>query len=71
MKERSARKARKAGLSLKIPGRLETVVTTPSPSSYCMDPFPLILHREEAGVSLDADFEASFALFEEACRDPS
>lgn len=40
-------------------GRLEAVVTTPSPASYCIDPFPLVLQETE---SLFADFEASFAL---------
>lgn len=35
-------------------GRLETVLTTPGPASYCIDPFPLVL-QETPGVSLPGE----------------
>lgn len=49
-KETIARKT----VGSKDTGRLEAVPTTPSPASYCIDPFPLVL-QEAAGVSLPVE----------------
>lgn len=52
-RRREEKESKKDGGS-KDTGRLEAVLTTPSPASYCIDPFPLVL-QEAVGVSLPVE----------------
>ena len=68
-REREREKKQERRASSKDTDRLETVVTTPSPASYCIDP---VSTRSTSEPSPLFDFETSFVLsrFEES-HDPS